>query len=258
MLRDLARVALVATIALASAPVAEAQSRASVDQFIAPGFPQDLVSAKKADRIAWLVYERGMRNVYTATGPDFRPVRLTKFLDDNGIVLTDLSISDDGALVAFVRGSEPNREGWIANPSSDARGPDRGIWAARTDGGGAWRLAEGGSPSLSPDGHTVVFSRDGQLYRAQTAQSARVPVGKPGGELIVRAWGKNDNAVWSPDGAKVAFVSARDNHSLAAVYDLKSRAITYLAPSIDFDLSPTWSPDSKRIAFIRRPGTPFG
>ena len=27
---------------------------------------------------------------------------------------------------------------------------------------------------------------------------------------------------------------------------------------MDFDGSPTWSPDGKRIAFIRRPGTPFG
>jgi dipeptidyl aminopeptidase/acylaminoacyl peptidase len=27
---------------------------------------------------------------------------------------------------------------------------------------------------------------------------------------------------------------------------------------VDHDTSPTWSPDSKRIAFVRRPGTPFG
>ena len=29
-------------------------------------------------------------------------------------------------------------------------------------------------------------------------------------------------------------------------------------PSVDHDTSPTWSPDGKRLAFIRRPGTPFG
>src|SRR5439155_1008333 len=27
---------------------------------------------------------------------------------------------------------------------------------------------------------------------------------------------------------------------------------------VDHDTSPTWSPDGKRVAFIRRPGTPFG
>ena len=93
-----------------------AQTASSVAPFISPGFPSDLVSAKKADRIAWLVYERGMRNVYAAAAPDFKPVRLTKFLDDDGVILSDLEISDDGSIVTFTRGSEPNREGWIANP----------------------------------------------------------------------------------------------------------------------------------------------
>jgi dipeptidyl-peptidase-4 len=31
-----------------------------------------------------------------------------------------------------------------------------------------------------------------------------------------------------------------------------------VAPSVDDDSSPTWSADGTRIAFIRRPGTPFG
>src|SRR5690348_7683584 len=74
----------------------------SIAQFLSFPYPSELVSAKKADRIAWLGYDRGQRNVYTAAAPDFRPVRLTKFLDDNGIVLTDLEISDDGSVVTFV------------------------------------------------------------------------------------------------------------------------------------------------------------
>src|SRR5439155_9796893 len=64
--------------------------------------------------------------------------------------------------------------------------------------------------------------------------------------------------VWSPDGTKFAFVSNRVDHSLIGIYDIASRAVTFLAPSVDHDTSPTWSPDSKRIAFIRGPGTPFG
>jgi dienelactone hydrolase len=31
-----------------------------------------------------------------------------------------------------------------------------------------------------------------------------------------------------------------------------------MAPDADFDTSPMWSADSKRIVFVRRPGTPFG
>jgi len=53
-------------------------------------------------------------------------------------------------------------------------------------------------------------------------------------------------------------VSERVDHSFIGVYDLRARSLTFLSPSVDHDTSPTWSPDSKRIAFVRRPGTPFG
>src|SRR5215472_6372494 len=96
------RRALIPLLPLLTAPLA-AQNRPTIDQFMSPGFPSDLVSAKKADRVAWLADERGRRNVFTAAAPDWKPVRLTAFLDDNGVVLSDLSISDDGAIVAFVR-----------------------------------------------------------------------------------------------------------------------------------------------------------
>ncbi len=245
-------------LAFASLSPLGAQVATSVAPYIAPAFPSDLVSAKRADRIAWLAYDHGQRNAYAAVAPDFKPVRLTNFLNDDGVVLTDLSISDDGATVAFVRGSAPNREGWIANPSSDVAGADRTIWAARTSGGAAWKLAEGSAPALSPDGHFVAFAKDGQIYRVRVAQGApATPVDKTE-QPLVKAWGRNSNPRWSPDGTKLAFVSTRDNHSFVAVYDTKTRRIDYIAPSVDFDLSPTWSPDSKQIAFIRRPGTPFG
>jgi len=135
-----------------------ASSAPSIAQFLSFPYPSELVSARKADRIAWLGYDRGQRNVFTAAAPDFKPVRLTKFLDDNGILLSDLAISDDGSVVTFVRGSEPNREGWIANPSSDPAGPERAIWVARTNGTGAWKLADGAGPELSPDGRAIAFA----------------------------------------------------------------------------------------------------
>ena len=141
MFHHLARYGLVATVAatLASTP-SLAQTKPTIDQFLRPGMPTELVSAKKADRVAWLGYEEGRRNVYAAAGPGFKPVRLTKFMDDDGVILSELTISDDGSLVAFVRGSEPNIQGWNANPSSNPNGPDRAIWVAHTNGTGAWRV----------------------------------------------------------------------------------------------------------------------
>jgi dipeptidyl-peptidase-4 len=235
-----------------------AQSPPTIDRFLSPAFPFELVAAKKADRLAWIAYERGQRNVYTAAAPDFRPIRLTRFVEDDGTDLANLGISDDGSVVVFVRGHTPNREGWVANPTSDPNGAERTIWAAPALGGAAWRLAEGTNPTLSPDGRSVLFARDGQIYRVRVTRAAPLtPIDKAEKPLI-KAWGTNGNPRWSPDGTKIAFVSDRVDHSFVGVYDERKRAVTFLSPSVDRDTSPTWSPDSKRIAFVRRPGLPFG
>src|SRR5262245_51737258 len=140
-----------------------AQAPPAIDQFLAPGTPIEIASAKKADRIAWTAYEHGLRNVYTAASPAFAPVRLTNVTRDDGVELSDIGISDDGGVVVFVRGTQPNREGWVANPTADPAGAQRTIWAVRTTGGGAWKLGEGTTPALAPDGRTVAYVKDGQL-----------------------------------------------------------------------------------------------
>ncbi len=237
---------------------AQAQPELAPAAFISPAYPQGLVSAARAERLAWFAYDEGKRNVYTAAAPDFRPVRVTSFMDDDGIDLSDVQISADGSMVAFVRGHNPNREGWVANPLSDPDGAERAIWAARTSGGGAWRVTEGAGYELSPDGKWVLFARDGQVYRASTDQNRPSSARDRGEEPFVTVFGSNNNPSWSPDGSKVAFVSTRTDHSYVVIADNATRKITYMAPDVDFDTSPTWSADGSKIAFIRRPGLPFG
>ncbi|WP_104023527.1 S9 family peptidase [Gemmatirosa kalamazoonensis] len=243
----------------ALAPNAYAQPKAAptIDAFLSAGFPSELVAARKADRIAWLAWEKGKRNVYAASAPGFAPRRLTRFLDDDGIELSDLQIADDGATVVFVRGSDPNRVGWIANPTGDPRGQERAIWAARTDGTGAWRISAGTTPAVSPDGRWVAFARDSALFVVRVAPGATSAVDR-GERPLVRAWGRNLSPRWSPDGSKLAFVSDRTDHAFVGIYDATRHTVTYMAPSVDRDASPTWSPDGKRVAFIRRPGLAFG
>ncbi len=173
MLRSCRFIVASLVVILTLAPRASAQKALTVEQFLAPAWPMELVSAKKAERIAWISYDRGERNVYTAAAPDFRAVPVTRFKGDNGVDLTMLRLSDDGTVVVFVRGHTPNRQGWIANPTSDPNGAERAIWAARTAGGAAWRLSEGTDPALSPDGRWVLFVKDGQIYRVPATQAAR-------------------------------------------------------------------------------------
>jgi dipeptidyl aminopeptidase/acylaminoacyl peptidase len=251
---------LLAALAIAAAlPLGAQSAKPKIGQYIGTSEPLEVVSAEKTDRIAWVAYDRGMRNVFTAAAPDFKAVRLTNFMEDNGVDLTAVSLSADGSTAVFVRGGAANRQGWIADPGHDPDGGDRAIWAVRTAGGTpAIRVAEGQAPTVSPDGKWVLYTKDNQIYRARTSKAAPPTRMDTGGIPFIKLWGSNGQPHWSPDGSKIAFVSMRENHSFIGMYDVKTRKVSYVSPSVDCDGSPTWSHDGKQIAFIRRPGTPFG
>jgi dipeptidyl-peptidase-4 len=235
----------------------------TIDQFLGASSAIEVTAAAKTDRVAWIAYERGKRNVYTAVAPAFTPVRLTNFTKDDGVDLTNVRLSADGSAAVFVRGSDRNAQGWSADPSSNPDGPDHAIWAARVAAPGvSWAVASGipnnTSPAVAPDGSSVLFAKDGQIYRARISPVKPASEVDRGEKPFISAWGTNSAPTWSPDGSRISFVSDRHDHSFIAVYDMATRSMKYLAPGVDHDTNPVWSLDGKSVTFVRRPGTPFG
>jgi len=253
-------VVLTTQVITAQSPVPAAGKAVPVYQrFLSPASPLELVAAKKADRLAWVTFEEGKRNAYTAAAPSFVPIRLTSFLKDDGIDMSAIQISDNGAVVTVVRGTAPNREGWVANASADPDGPERAVWAARTMGGPAFRVSElpSGGYVLAPDGSSILFVKDGQVYRARITPARPAKEMDRGEKPFIMEWGVQSAPTWSPDGKKIVFVSTRTDHSFIVVYDMATRTVRYMAPSVDFDSNPMWTADSKSIVFVRRPGYSF-
>jgi dipeptidyl-peptidase-4 len=228
----------------------------TLEQVLSAPYPMDLVAAEKADRIAWVFNIEGARNIWTAAGPDFFPVNLTGYARDEVFEIPDMAITADGAIVVYVRGGNPNREGWVTSPTSDPAGVEQAVWAVRTDGGNSWRVCAGNSPVISPDGRWILMVKDNLIYRVSLRDPS--PSGElPEPELLFKAAGRNGRPCWSPDGTRVAFVTNREDHSFVGVYDLTKDSITWLAPGVDRDNDPAWSPDGRRIVFFRRPGAQY-
>src|ERR1700691_224925 len=190
-------------------PLASAPPRIPLyQQFLSPASPQEVVAARKADRIAWVDYAEGKRNAYTAAAPLFAPVRLTNFTKDDGIMMEAIRISDDGSTVVFMRGEGPNREGWSPNPSADPNGYEHAVWAARTSGiGGAWRVVDATNPELAPDGSAILFVKGGQIFRAKITPVKPASEVDRGEKAFISEWGVQSNPKWWPDGRKIAVVS---------------------------------------------------
>lgn len=230
-----------------SQPFLGAQSL-TLEAVMSSAFPSNLVSSPKGDLIAWIFYEQGRRNVWIAKAPEYRAQRLTAFTEDDGQEITNLAFSADGSIAVFVRGGASNRAGEYPNPESDPGGRLQAVWAVRISGGEPWRIGEGSNPLPSPAENRLVFLLRDKIYLASLDEAS-----KP--QLLFQARGACRQPAWSQDGSKIAFSSERGDHSFIGLYDLLQNSLTWIAPSVDHDVTPVFSPDGKRLAFFRFPGS---
>ncbi|MHA7816949.1 MAG: S9 family peptidase [Pseudohaliea sp.] len=235
-------------VAVTAAPAAAAMELEAV---LSAPMASHLVRSEAGDSIAWVENRAGRRSVHLASAPDYAPREVFALDGDRGEPLSALRLSTDGALLAFARGGGPNAFGSNANPASLPRGGVREVVLLRTADGATVSLGEGSPAAFSPDGAMLLLERSDGLYRMATADAFREEAPAP--DALLTLQGKTSGAVFSPAGDRIAFVSARRaNHSLIGVLDLATDAVTWIAPSAWQDEQPTWSPDGRSVAFLRR------
>ncbi|MBA3974855.1 MAG: dipeptidyl aminopeptidase [Candidatus Solibacter sp.] len=107
------------------------------------------------------------------------------------------------------------------------------------------------SPAISPDGKQIVFSR-GWVDKVKDQLRSNLWIidrdGRRLRELTTGPW-RDSSPVWSPDGARIAFVSDRDGTSQIHVLWLDTREVAQLTRAPKSPSSLTWSPDGRQIAF---------
>lgn len=240
---------VVGAVALALAsPLVPAAPDPLADALALP-LASDLVGARDAPRFAWVESAGGIRNLWFAErGRAAR--RLTAFAEDHGRLLSDLVLSPDGADLAFVQGGDPDeRDSSLPNAAAESEPPKQQVFVVPTAGGEPVLVADGHSPAFSPDGARLAFSRRGEIWLWRKGGEAR-RLASPGGEIR--------RLQWSPDGSRLLFISHRGDYSFVALLDPAEPRIRFLDPGLGFSVEPVFSPDGRRVAFIRHLDAPAG
>jgi len=231
------------------APASNAQKPFLLEQITSAPFPSELTAAPAKGRVAWVFNARGRRNLWiaeTAADGNYKAKQITSYADDDGQDLGQLAWTPDAATIVFTRGGDLEfLDRPYPNPQSSPQGVQQGVWAVSIESREAKLLGEGHSPSVSSKGDNVAYLFKGQVWLAKLSG------GKP--EQLIHSNGEAEFLRWSPDGAKLAFASRRGDHAFIGVYDLAAKSLVYLDPSVDTDRDPAWSPDGRRVVFLRIP-----
>ncbi len=153
----------------------------------------------------------------------------------------DAAISPDGTQVAFARASPSGmRRIWIA-PLGDTSRPTM----LTTDDGGLW---DHGNPAFSPDGKTVCYQAQRDLWLVPSA-------GGPARRLT-RDDERDVEPVWSPDGRHVYFASLRGGGWALWRVSASGGPPVRVTHGTGGERHPSLSRDGRRLTFATYGATP--
>ena len=141
----------------------------TIEQVMSGPFASAPIAAPSGARVAWLLNEQGRRNVWVASAPDWKGRRVTRFDQDDGQEIAELSWAPDGSYLLFTRGGDFETGGDNPNPDLSPTKPEQAIWYVALDGSAPKKLTEGHAPAVSPKGDVVAFLRAGQIWMMSPA-----------------------------------------------------------------------------------------
>ena len=137
----------------------------------------------------------------------------------------DPCVSPDGKLTLF----------------TSTRGGRVGAWTVASDGLQARRICDGDQAEWSPDGRSIVFRREEQIWTRELASGREQ-------RITPEDWQHCSGPAWSPDGTHAAFACRRGTANALFLVDA-----TGGKPALVYDkkgaCEPHWSADGKRLVY---------
>jgi dipeptidyl aminopeptidase/acylaminoacyl peptidase len=204
------------------------------------------VAARNADTFAWLVRQGDQSKVMVAHGPKFAPLHLHSRDDHDGESISDIAVSPDGRVVAFVTGT-PYAQGQAHNPSGLTNAPAPTLWIVPTQSGASVRRVAAGTGPVFAGAARLIYRHGHDLHVLRLEADANDQTVLAGGAAF-------DDIRVSPDEASIAFVHDRGGYAFLGVQRLGENRVSWLVTGPDRVASPVWSPDGRRLAYVQRAG----